>query len=300
MAKKLFIGVDGGGSKSRLQIEDEDGNVLGHAVSGMSSIRISVNIAWQSINDALEQAAEEAGIDIHSDEYELYAGMGLAGCEIKEKVQEFLSHPHPFKKLVLNSDGYCCCLGAHECKDGAIIIIGTGIVGWQIIGRDVHETSGWGFPQGDEGAGAWIGLEAQRYTARWLDGRGDKSPMLEAIFEHFDNDWDKFAFWSDAANATQFATLVPIVVKYLDQKDPIALKLIKRSAEEVELIYRTLKEKAADKADRVHYCLFGGVAPFIQPWVSDELKSRLVEREHDATKGAIFMIRREVLGRPLP
>lgn len=296
MAEKLFIGVDGGGSKSRLQIEDEQGNILGKAISGMSSIRISVDHAWESILDALDKAAKKANIDIHSDQYELYAGMGLAGCELKNAVQDFLSRPHPFQKLVLNSDGYCCCLGAHDCHDGAIIIIGTGIVGWQIIGRNVHQTSGWGFPQGDEGAGAWIGLEAQRYVARWLDGRGKKTPLLEAIFAHFNDDWDEFAQWTDAANATQFATLVPLVIEYVEAGDEIAIELVKRCAKEVDLIYQALKKKAGEHAERMNYCLFGGVAPFIEPWVSDELKHRLVERKHDATQGALFMIRRELTG----
>ncbi len=297
MATKLFIGVDGGGTKSRLQIQTEDGELLGKAVSGMASIRISVNHSWESINNALKEAARQAQIDLKSDRYALYAGMGLAGCEIKTKVQDFLRRPHPFKKLVLNSDGYCACLGAHNCKDGGIIIIGTGIVGFELIGHDVMQCSGWGFPQGDEGAGAWLGLEAARYTAQWLDGREEKSPLLEAIYAHFNNDWDYFAEWTDAAGATEFATLVPLVVKHVDEKDPHAITLIKRSAAEVDRIFHALRKKAGDHHERIHYALFGGVTTFVQPWLCDELKALLVPRQYNATQGALFMIQRAVLGR---
>ncbi len=297
MTTKLFIGVDGGGTKSRLQIQDEQGNLLGKATGGMASIRISVNRSWESINNALKEAARQAQINLKSDKYELYAGMGLAGCEIKVKVQDFLKRSHPFKKLVLNSDGYCACLGAHDCKDGGIIIIGTGIVGFEVIGRDIMQSSGWGFPQGDEGAGAWLGLEAARYTAQWLDGREEISPLLEAIYAKFNNDWDYFAEWTDAAEATEFATLVPLVVEYVEKQDPHAISLIKRSAHEVDRIFYALRKKAGAHHERINYALFGGVTQFVQPWVCDELKSHLVPRKYDATQGALFMIEREVLGK---
>lgn len=294
--KKLFVGVDGGGTKSRIMIQDTQGQTLGRAINGMASIRISVEHAWESIHAGLAEAAKQAQIDINSDQIELYAGMGLAGCELKPNIQDFLSRPHPFKKIVLNSDGYCACLGAHDCKDGAIIIIGTGIVGFEVIGHNVIQSSGWGFPQGDEGAGAWLGLEAARYTCQWLDGRKEKSPLLEAVFQRFNNDWDYFSVWTDSARATEFASLVPLVVEYIDKKDPSALQLIQRSGKEVDKIFHALSVKAGDHQDRIHYCLFGGVAPFVQPWVCDELKAKIVERKHDATQGAIFMIQNVVLG----
>ncbi len=298
MNKKYFIGVDGGGTKSRLQIEDGKGNILAHTESGMASIRISVDRTWDSINQALAVALPMANIDTHDPEVELYGGFGLAGCELEEHVQDFLSRPHPFKELLLNSDGYTACLGAHECKDGAIVIIGTGIVGFEIIGHNILQTSGWGFPQGDEGAGAWLGLETVRRVSQWYDGRREGSPFLTAVFQRFDNDWQLFHNWSDKAESSDFGTLVPLLVEYIDKRDPNALELIQGSGREVDRIFYALQKKAGEHKDRIKYALFGGVAPYVQPWVCQELKSLLTERKHNATKGAIFMIRQHVLGSP--
>lgn len=296
----LFVGVDGGGSKSRLYIQNQQGYLLGKAVAGMGSIRISVDRAWESIHQAFQEALKQAQISLDNDKYEFYAGMGLAGCEVKPKVKDFLSRPHPFKKLVLNSDGYCACLGAHNCKDGAIIIIGTGIVGFEIIGKSIMRTSGWGFPYGDEGAGAWLGLELIRYTSQWLDGRREKDELLETVYAKFNQDWDYFAAWMDGAKSTEYATWVPLIVEFAQKKDPFAIELLKRSGQEVDKLFYALRKKAGAYADSIYYSLFGGVSSFVQPWVCDELKARLVPRQYDGTQGALFMIQTEVLGYSIP
>jgi glucosamine kinase len=50
-----------------------------------------------------------------------------------------------------------------------LIAIGTGTVGYQIEGDKECKVGGWGFPHGDEGSGAWLGMEAVRMTLHWLD-----------------------------------------------------------------------------------------------------------------------------------
>ena len=56
MADDIFIGIDGGGSKSKVRIEDARGHLLGQAVGGPANIRLSVSEAWRSIYAALEEA----------------------------------------------------------------------------------------------------------------------------------------------------------------------------------------------------------------------------------------------------
>jgi hypothetical protein len=63
-----------------------------------------------------------------------------------------------------------------------------------------HETpqkaGGWGFPNGDEGSGAWLGLEAVRLTLHWVDGRDEPSPVLVSVYAHFDNDLMRLVIWA--------------------------------------------------------------------------------------------------------
>lgn len=291
MAKDIYIGVDGGGTKCKVRIEDAAGNLLGQAKGGPSQIRISVDQAWQSILTAINEALKATGISLEDKNYRFHAGFALAGTEVKEAVDDFLSRSHPFTSMSLKSDAYAACLGAHGGKDGAIIIIGTGVIGMRVSGEEVIQVGGWGFPYGDEGGGAWLGLEAVRLTLQAYDGRVASSPLLEAILQKFANDIAKLVTWACEAKSTQFAEIAPLVVEHIAAKDPWALYLIKQAGKEMDKIFTALEKRAQDKSKKLPYSLFGGIVPFIEPWLGTELKSRIVPRQADATVGAIWMVK---------
>lgn len=290
MAKDIFIGVDGGGTKSKVRIEDSQGCLLGEAVSGPANIRLSVEQAWQSIFQAIREALAQSGLSMQDPRYDFYAGMGLAGCEVKQTYNEFISHPHPFKTLQVASDAHTACLGAHGGKDGAIIIIGTGVIGYQIIANKISRVSGWGFPHDDEGGGAWLGLEATRLTFEWLDRRIEKNALVEEIFAFFDRDFEQFVAWANRANSTEFARLAPIVINQSQHKEPHAEQLMKTAAHAIECIWNALK-KSQPLSTSINCCLFGGVARFVKPWLGDEMQQKIVQHQADADRGAIFMVR---------
>ncbi|MDY7016123.1 MAG: hypothetical protein SVX43_21510, partial [Cyanobacteriota bacterium] len=141
---------------------------------------------------------------------------------------------------------------------------------------------------GDEGSGAWLGLEAIRLTLQWQDGRIPASPLLEDIFQHFENDLVQLSIWANQAQSSQFAQMAPFVVDRVRQQDPLALELIQKAAWEIDKIGTALEKKSR----KVLPCsLLGGMAPFIEPWLSEGLRSRLVPSQSDAVRGAIIMIR---------
>ncbi len=294
MSEDIYIGVDGGGTKCKAYIEDANGNLLGQAQGGPAQIRISVDRAWGSVLDAINKALDQANISLDSANYRFHVGFALAGTEVKEAFDDFLSRPHPFTTISLKSDAYAACLGAHGGKDGAIIIIGTGVIGLRIQGNEVIQVGGWGFPHGDEGSAAWLGMEAVRLTFQAYDGRAPFSPLLTAILQKFDNDISRFVTWANTAQSTQFAGIAPLVIEHVDTMDPWALTLIKQAGGEINKICLAMEEKAGSKNSKFPYSLFGGIAPFVEPWLGEELRSRILPRQNDATRGAIFMIKKEL------
>ncbi|MFH1333692.1 MAG: BadF/BadG/BcrA/BcrD ATPase family protein [Pseudomonadota bacterium] len=199
---------------------------------------------------------------------------------------------NPFTTLKLESDAYTACLGAHDAQDGAIIIIGTGVIGMSIHGKQITRVGGWGFPCSDEGSGAWLGFEAVRLTIQAFDGRIESSPLLEAIFQKFDRDIFELVSWAVASKSTHFAEIAPFVIQHLDQKDPWAVHLVKRAASEIDRLAETMFTRS--KNNQLPCCLFGGLAPFIEPWLGKTLQARLTFRKNDANKGAIFMIKKHI------
>jgi len=286
----IFIGVDGGATKTVVRVEDARGQCLGQAKSGAASIRLSVEGSWRSILDGVEAALARARLRLDDAHCRFFCGAGLAGTEIPSARERFCNTPHPFAGLVLKSDAYTACLGAHGGADGAVIAIGTGVVAYRIHRGQERQISGWGFPHGDEGSGAWLGLEALRLTLHWLDGRSDASPLLERMFQHFDRDQTRLVTWANQASATQFAQLAPLVIEHVQLGTPLALALIRRAAAEVERIGSVLAQ--LDQEQTLPCSLLGGMAPFIEPWLSADLRSRLRPRLGDAAAGALLMIRR--------
>jgi glucosamine kinase len=152
----FYVGVDGGATKTAVRVEDANGKLLGQVIGGPANIRISVDQAWLSINEALHRILHPVGVSFTHGGYQFHAGIGLAGYEIAEARDSFEKYTHGFNKLVLTSDAHIACLGAHNNNDGAIIIAGTGVVGFQMQAGETHKVSGWGFPHDDQGGGAWL------------------------------------------------------------------------------------------------------------------------------------------------
>ena len=291
MTRDLFVGVDGGGTKTKMRIEDSAGNLIGETRSGPAQIRISIEDAWDSINTAFHEILNAANINPNDHNIRFHAGLGLAGTESQNQYNDFINHPNPFSTICLKSDAYAACLGAHDGHDGAIIIIGTGTKGYQIEGSHESSVGGWGFPQGDEGGGGWIGLQTIRLTFHSVDGRLPKSPLFDAILAQFDNNISTLLDWRVNATSSKFGTLAPTLIEYVDKKDPFAIQIIQEAAAAIDDISTALNTQRQNPSHTMPCCLFGGIAPFILPWLGDELRGRIVERHHGATKGAILMLK---------
>lgn len=293
MSTDIFIGVDGGASSCKVRIEDAAGNFLGSTKGGPTTIKFSTEKAWETILNTITAALAPTNIKLADKNYRFHLGCGLTGCELPEPCAKFLKEaPSCFSTVRLKSDAYTACLGAHAGKDGAIIIIGTGIVSVQIQNGKTTQISGWGFPHGDEGSGAWLGMEAVRLTLQWLDGRleSENSALLEMIFQKFERDLTKLVVWANAANSTKFAEITPLIIEQLKKQDPLALELIQRAVHEVDRIGIALA-KRSENGKILPCCLCSGLAPFIEPYLAPELKVRIVPCKHDAASGAIFMVK---------
>jgi glucosamine kinase len=328
-SENIFIGVDGGASKCRVRVEDAHGNCLGEGRAGHASLKVSVDDAWNTIMSTVIMALQHGGGAVNPDllsilhnvmngeangdamslaassllsKYQLHIGCGLTGTELPQPFAEFMDKAPPcFATVSLNSDAYTACLGAHGGNDGAIIVIGTGTVGVQIQCGKVSKVGAWGFPHGDEGGAAWIGMEAVRLISQWLDGRASfrDDSMLVALFNHFDNDATKLIVWANAANSTEFAKITPIVIDYLHQDNQVAFMLIKKAAEEIDKIGAALERKCGEGHGQLPLpcALLGGLAQFVEPWLGGELRARVVPPQYDATVGAILMVKHNYQGK---
>lgn len=291
LSTHYFIGIDGGATQTRIRIEDGAGRLLGQGKGGPANIRLSTVKAWDSILEGLEALLLSLNLSLNQS-YSFHVGMGLAGCEMKESYISFLEYPHIFKTLVLSSDAYTACLGAHQGQNGAIIIAGTGVVGLQIEGDKTSKISGYGFPHDDEGSGAWLGLEATKHLLQCLDGRLPMSGLAQDLQLKTTMDLEQWVEWANKANSTAFATLAPMVIAAAEAKDPVALSLLHQAAYALDKVALALYAQQVPNTEPLPCSLLGGIAPFLKPYLSKALQARLHTAELPPEAGAIILVKR--------
>ena len=171
MSERLYCCVDGGASNTRVALFDEGGRRLGLTVTGPTSLTVRGTAAWKEILDALENLSRAVALD---GEYlsRTHFGIGLAGANNNAQRQQFMNAAPAAGALRVSTDAYIAALAAHSGSPGAVIIVGTGSVGYRIeAAGHCRLVGGWGFPIGDEGSGAWIGRRAVAQAAQIVDTR---------------------------------------------------------------------------------------------------------------------------------
>lgn len=282
----LLLGIDGGGTACRARLADVEGNVRGEGTAGPANIRFGLKESFEAALKATNQAMEQAGVALA--DVEIVACLALAGASEPTNLAAARSFPIPFRHALITTDAHAACVGAHGSKDGGIIVIGTGSVGWAVVGDNEYRVGGWGFPLSDEGSGAWLGSEAARRVLWAYDGRALWSDLLTAIFERFNDDPHAIVRWMGEARPRDFAALAPLVLGAASRGDPVACELAGLAAAHIDAIADRLVDCGAERL-----ALAGGIAASIEPWLSAETRQHLVEAEGDALTGALTMARTE-------
>jgi glucosamine kinase len=285
----LFVGVDGGGSGCRARLENAEGCLLGTGIAGPAALRIGIDKAFAEVEKACRAALEEARLG-SSSLSSVHAGVGLAGVGRKGALEQLTLRPHPFRSVVYVHDATIACIGAHGGRDGAIVIVGTGSIGFAFVGGREFRVGGYGFPISDEGSGADLGLHAIRLALRAHDERTVGTSLTREVMTRFHNDPFEVVAWTEHATATDYATFAPLVMRHADAGDPIARRIVRDAAEQIDELARRLSESGASRV-----ALLGGLATSMQPWLAPDVQRRLVPIEGDAVDGALHLARRAAM-----
>jgi len=285
---RYIVGVDGGGSLTRARLTSLDGSVLGYGEAGPSGLSQGVDQALSNTSEAIARAFQAAQLS-PPPEQQCAVGMGLAGTGISARSEEFVRRACDYGVLHLDSDAYTALVGAHLGQAGAIVIAGTGSAGLarHADGRRIS-VGGWGFPSGDEGSGAWLGLRALCAAQQAVDGRALVGPLARAVCEITGATRNEMLAWE--ANATQFsyAQLAPAVFDSA-AADPKAAELLYAAATALHTLVA-----AMDSTNSLPICVLGSVGRRLQPLLPEQTRVRCVEPASDAVNGAVLMIRADL------
>lgn len=287
---EYLIGVDGGGTGTRVRIALPDGTEVAQGQSGPSGLSLGIDQAWHSIGDALARAFASAGLAPPA-LANAAIGLGLAGVHNKQWAAQFAQANPGYAALRLENDGHTTLIGAHQGKPGTIVAIGTGSVGQALLADGtLREVGGWGFPAGDEASGGWIGLRAINHIEQVLDGRRPGSAFASSVIDACGGGRDAIQVWLGQASQTSYAALAPIVIAHADSNS-IARGFLVDAGMEVASIARAL-----DPSGTLPMALCGGLGAPLRAYLPPELLARSVAPAGDAASGALRMIAQHIKG----
>lgn len=184
--EKWFIGIDGGGSKTRAAICNEAGQV-GAIVVGESSNPLSRS--WGDVEATLRQLMDAVRIKAGAKEEEV-AGLfiGLGGADrpqIKERIQ--LAFVDEWgERLLIDNDVIAALYAGTWGQPGVVLLAGTGSIACAFSKEGArHRVGGWGYLVGDEGSGFDLGKKAASAVLREYDGRGESTVLTQLFMDHY-------------------------------------------------------------------------------------------------------------------
>lgn len=280
------IGVDGGGTATRIAVAEDDGRELLRrtGAAGLIDPRKPAASATALVRLIREVAAESnTPLPVGA----LCAGLAGAGAtHHRDRILAELATAGVADRLAVIPDGEIALEGALAGTPGILLIAGTGSGAWG-RGEDgrVARCGGWGMVVGDEGSGYAIARAALRAVLRAEDGRGEATALLPPLLAALDvAEAGDVPARIGAAEKAEIAALAPLVFRQAASGDGVAAGIVDHAVTELARHVKALIDRLGPWSAPVPVVFHGGV--FREPALAESVESRL-------GAGAVSVVRRE-------
>ncbi|MGM8929906.1 N-acetylglucosamine kinase [Salinicola halophyticus] len=238
----MFLGVDGGGTRTSFCLLNEPGRVVATFQAGTCYyLSIGLEASRQVLADGVEQVCKKAGIAPAEIAYAFFGlpayGEGSSVIDtLNAMPRDILGHD----RYQCGNDMICGWAGSLGGTDGINVIAGTGSMTYGERNGAGARCGGWGEIFGDEGSAYWIGCRGLSAFTRMSDGRLPQGPLYELLKQQFaltsDLDVIDIVLNEWHADRTRIAELALTVIEAAHRQDPQAVTIIEDAVGELALI----------------------------------------------------------------
>jgi len=235
----MFLGVDGGGTKTAYAVIDANGRVRArHVGPSVSHLVAGFPHAQAVFSEGMKAVLAKAELT-PSDLTFSFLGLPAYG-EDSATLDQLNTLPATLLesgRYRCDSDMVCSWAGSLACADGISVIAGTGSMAYGEYQGRTARCGGWGEIIGDEGSAYWIAREGMSLFSRMSDGRAVRGPLYDLVRQRLGltTDLDLCArIYGVEVNArSAFAQFAPLVHDAAREGDAQAVAIFHRAAEEL-------------------------------------------------------------------
>ena len=270
---KLFVGIDGGGTKTEFLVCDENGTPLIRFRKGPGNpVDIGIDNCMAVLESGIREIKEVfPDIVIQS----VYAGLagGISGNN-RQLVYDGLKALLPAETMVGNSTDALNQL-LYECpgQDAGAVIAGTGTVGMSKKAEEVRFFGGYGYLLDRGGSGYDYGRDALYHALCDADGRRERT-LIRQLLEEELGDIRKRIPEIYAKGKPYIASFAPVVFRAYKQGDKVAEEIIRSNTKELANLFNSI---AAHQAMEVCQVVLAGSVfgsfEIIKKYLDDYLES---------------------------
>jgi N-acetylglucosamine kinase-like BadF-type ATPase len=239
MSQRYYLGFDGGGTKTRACVLDEDGVFVGESFGPASSIdTVSLATSLESLERTF------SSLPFRPLPAAVFLGLGgIAGrrhATLYEEAARSLSFVRPETFVRVESDVVNALASGTGKLEGMALIVGTGSVCFGMKDGRSWRAGGYHYKEGDAGSGYDLGFMALKHYARVLDRRRPATSFSQAIGESLGiYEFPDLVDYFERLTRTGVAGLAPIVTGHASS-DPFAKAIVDAAAAEIGLLVATV------------------------------------------------------------
>jgi N-acetylglucosamine kinase-like BadF-type ATPase len=281
-AAHLFLGVDGGGTKTALVLIDSDGEIRAtHVAPGSYYLSIGLDALGALLGEAVRTVLAKAAAPRDALDFAFF---GLPAYGEDNALLGTLSQlPQQFLRagtFLCGNDMVCGWAGSLLCRDGINIVAGTGSICYGERQGATARCGGWGELFSDEGSAYWIACRGLNLFSRMSDGREARGALYDLLKQSLciseDLDLCAHIFSRLGGDRARIAQLSKLVTQAARAGDAQSMAIVDAAAGELALMVdATRRQLEFAAAEPVPVSYSGGVFEHVGAMLMDKFTARL-------------------------
>ena len=297
MAREIYLGVDGGGTKTAFLL-DVDGKRFESKQITIHPKQVTKQQFFEIMKLGVGEVCKEAGIDPEEILYTFVAAPGYGQYPDTEAyIDEGIREAIGSDRFTVANDCVNGWAGSLNAKPGINLVLGTGQIGYGVDEEgNSMRSGGWGPLLGDEASGYYIGLKLLNHFTKMSDGRSDKTILYDIIREKLELKEDmEIIDKAEKMKRDEIASLSRIFTQALDKEDPYCKVLLEEISKEAAAVIDSII-KGLNFKEEVKVSYSGGVFNLgdrLIKKIEEKSKNKIkIEKPYtDPSEGALILAR---------